>query len=107
ATLGFYGAIWNGEHVQVEPLTPIYNLTTHYMDKTGRQAIASSFDALIEAVVHMQSHYTTVREKVILNSYQATFIDSVRLPEARKYPYLRTFLIGGQEVTLNYLTQII
>ena len=39
---GFYGAAWDGRRVRVEPLTPLFNLSTHWKERKARNAIASS-----------------------------------------------------------------
>jgi len=55
--IGFYGAIWDGKRVRVEPLTPLFDLSTHRMERDDRYAIASSLDALTLAACDLQAHY--------------------------------------------------
>ena len=30
AAQGYYGAVWDGKRIRVEPLTPIFDLSTHW-----------------------------------------------------------------------------
>ncbi|PFH47559.1 hypothetical protein AMATHDRAFT_50201 [Amanita thiersii Skay4041] len=48
--LGFYGCLWTEERLLVEPLTPLYGLTLHWRDESGRQVIALTLDAFLEAI---------------------------------------------------------
>ena len=49
-----YGCLWTGEHLHVEPLTPLYDLATHWTDESGEQAIAASLDAFLKVI---PAHY--------------------------------------------------
>ncbi|KAG6847753.1 hypothetical protein H0H93_006195 [Arthromyces matolae] len=97
STFAFYGAVWNGTYVQVEPLTPTFDLSTHYMDLKGRHAIASSLDAFKEGVKRIEAHY-----RELVETKGTDKID----PAMREFPYLRSFEINGKNVTLEYLSRV-
>lgn len=50
--------------MRVEPLTPMFDLTTHCKVRADREAIASSLDAFMEAVARIESHYKSIKTAV-------------------------------------------
>ena len=60
SSFGFYGAAWDGERVRTEPLTPNFDLVTHWSESDARHVIASSLDALVVAVDSIQAHYKSI-----------------------------------------------
>ena len=54
SAMGFYGVAWDGERVKVEPLARGLDLTTHWKEVDTRRAIASCFDALVDAIANIQ-----------------------------------------------------
>ncbi|KAG6893785.1 hypothetical protein C0992_008643 [Termitomyces sp. T32_za158] len=74
--LNFYGAIWDGISVRVEPLTRGLDLTTPWKEKWGRYEMASVLDAVMEGVKHIQEHYASIIEQKICRNYP--FLSSYR-----------------------------
>ncbi|ESK86345.1 hypothetical protein Moror_5052 [Moniliophthora roreri MCA 2997] len=102
STFGFYGAVWDGR-VRVEPLMPIFDLSTHHLDERGRNAIASSLDAFMEGVLTIQAHYAKIEAiaKANLNT-----LSEHCLAKARKYPYVASYEIDGRETAVTFETQL-
>ncbi len=44
-------------------LTPGFDLATHWRESKAREAITSSFDALVATVVNIQVHYDRIEEE--------------------------------------------
>lgn len=103
---GFYGAVWDGR-IRVEALT-MFNLATHHLDENGRFAIASTLDAFKDAVDKIQAHYTTIQVEATAKAgtSRATEYDH-RLAKSRKYPYLTSFEINGEELALTYRSRLL
>ncbi|KAK7049956.1 hypothetical protein VNI00_005387 [Paramarasmius palmivorus] len=101
STIGFYGAMWDGR-MRVEPLTPIFDLSAHYLDAYARRAIASSLDAFMETVPILQAHYANLKARVEQNSCPPP----PRLFEARGYPYLTSYQINGKETLVTFETRL-
>ncbi|KAI0252373.1 hypothetical protein BJV78DRAFT_350633 [Lactifluus subvellereus] len=99
--LGFYGAAWDGVRVRVEPLTPIFDLSTHWRETKARHAIASSLDALIVAVRNIQAHYDAVEAEAKANPVPSREYD-LHLQKARGYPFMTSYNDNGQEITFTY-----
>lgn len=87
--------------MRVEPLTPIFDLTTHHTDVRGRHAIASSLDAFAEAVTKIQAHNIEI-EATAKARTSLSHDNKHRCAEARKYPYMTSYEIDGREITLTY-----
>ncbi|KAK1224751.1 hypothetical protein PQX77_012335 [Marasmius sp. AFHP31] len=98
-TFGFYGAIWNGQVVQVEPLTPIFDLTADPLDERARHAFASSLDALIEGVASIEKHYRKIKSSTETNS-------SLDYRARRSYPYMDSFEIDGAEAVVAFTSRL-
>ncbi|KAI0296624.1 hypothetical protein BC826DRAFT_967959 [Russula brevipes] len=58
--LGFYGAVWDGDQVRAEPLTPVFDLSIHWRERSARHAIPSALDALVAAVNNIEAHYKSI-----------------------------------------------
>lgn len=65
--LGFYGAAWDGKRVRVEPLTPLFDLSTHWRETKARYVIAASLDALMVAVDSIEAHYNSIEAQAKMN----------------------------------------
>ncbi|KAK1227057.1 hypothetical protein PQX77_009967 [Marasmius sp. AFHP31] len=98
-TFGFYGAIWNGQVVQVEPLTPIFDLTADPLDERARHAFASSLDAFIEGVTRIEAHYREIKAFTETNSH----LDH---RARRSYPYMDSFEIDGAEAVVAFTSRL-
>jgi serine/threonine protein kinase len=91
-SIAFYGCLWTGVQVVVEPLTPSYDLTTNWMDDTGRGAIAASLTAFLKAVKRLEHHY--------LNLPTSPLHD-------RAFPYQTSYLDeAGEQVDFKYEARI-
>ncbi|KAL5495933.1 hypothetical protein ACEPAI_1397 [Sanghuangporus weigelae] len=58
--LGFYGCLWTGKNIHVEPLTPMHDLTVHWTDEISRNAIASSLDAFKRTIERIEEYYESL-----------------------------------------------
>jgi hypothetical protein len=82
--------------VRVEPLTPTYDLTTHWTDEMARNAIASSLDAFKKAIDSIRKHYETL-------ALAPTLVPLV----GRTFPYPISYKDeAGQEVKFTYRSRI-
>ncbi|KAF8339438.1 hypothetical protein F5887DRAFT_979972 [Amanita rubescens] len=98
--LGFYGAVWDGKRVRVEPLTPLFDLSTHWRETKARCAIAASFDALMIAVNSIEAHYNSIEAEANVNSPPERYDRD--LQKARGYPFLTSYEDNGQEINFMY-----
>jgi thiamine kinase-like enzyme len=98
--LGFYGALWDGNRVRVEPLTPIFDLSTHWREKRARHAIASALDALMAAVDNIEAHYKSIQADAKANQFQ--WRTTLFLQKARGFPFMTSYEDDGQRVTFTY-----
>jgi serine/threonine protein kinase len=55
-SIAFYGCLWTGEKIHLEPLTPGYDLRIHWTDEISRNAIASSLDALKKIISRLERY---------------------------------------------------
>lgn len=96
ASLGFYAVIWDGSRVRAEPLTPMFDLSTHWRNESARRRLASTIDALLEAVQHIDNHYKDLEQSVPSFSH-----------EARRFPYpLSTHSADhGETFSFRYASQ--
>jgi hypothetical protein len=91
-SIAFYGCLWTGEHLHVEPLTPSYDLTTHWTNEIARNAIASSLDAFNNTIRRLEGYYKT--------------LDSAS-PVIRTFPYPTSYIDkSGREVKFKYQSRI-
>lgn len=89
--LGFYGAIFDGNRIRVEPLTSVFNLTAPLQDQTVK-TLASAIDGFLAAVGHIQHHYNTLQPASLL------FTD-----RKRSFPYPLSFEnVDGSEMQFTY-----
>ena len=58
--LAFYGYLWTALRIVVEPLTPRYDLTTHWADEAGCLSIVASLSAFMNTVRRLEDHYLRV-----------------------------------------------
>jgi len=91
--LAFYGCLWTGLRIAVEPLTPWYDLTTHWTDEAGRRAIAASLSAFINTVKRLEDHYLQVQNLP---------------PRKGTYPYPTSYTEEetGQQINFEYETRV-
>jgi serine/threonine protein kinase len=78
--------------LHVEPLTPTYDLTTHWRDETARNAIASSLDAFKKTISRLEEYYQALP---LAPSVDRTF------PYPTSYKDKR-----GQEIKFTYQSRI-
>jgi hypothetical protein len=101
---GFYGAIWDGDRVRVESLTPGFDLATHWKESNTREAIASSLDALVVAVRNIEDHYNQIEVEARDNPTPKPYHH--HLQKARKFPFMTSYEAGGQEIRFAYDQQL-
>ncbi|KAF8349607.1 hypothetical protein F5887DRAFT_1279875 [Amanita rubescens] len=99
--LGFYGAVWDGKRVRVEPLTPLLDLSTHWREAKARCAMAAAFDALPAAVDSIEAHYNSIEAEARVNPTPPQVYDP-DLQKARGYPFLTSYGDNGQEINFMY-----
>ncbi|KAG6884517.1 hypothetical protein C0993_010440 [Termitomyces sp. T159_Od127] len=87
--IGFYGSIWDGQRLRVEPLTRAFDLTTNFREKRERDEMASTLDALTEAVTRIQEHHSSIEPTDSWN-------------DCRLFPFLSTYIENGQTVNFTY-----
>jgi serine/threonine protein kinase len=76
----------------VEPLTPTYDLTTHWTDEIARNAIASSLDAFKKTIGRLEEYYQTL---------------PLAPPVVRTFPYPTSYKDKrGQEIKFTYRSRI-
>jgi hypothetical protein len=93
---GLYGCLWTGERLHVEPLTPFYDLTIHWTDESGRQAIAANLDAFLKAITSLESHYVQLASN-----------GPVPSPLDRAYPYKTSYEgENGKHISFSYRFRI-
>ncbi len=100
----FYGALWDGDRVRVESLTPSFDLATHWRESKTRKAIASSFDALILAVENIQAHYNKIEAEAHVNPAPKPY--NCRLQKACNFPFMTSYVKGGQEISFTYVERL-
>lgn len=71
--------------IRAEPLTPLFEPSTHWRHEGARRRLASVFDALLETVSHIQCHYQGLK----LSSHAFS-------NEARRFPYARSLKNADQ-----------
>ncbi|KAG6883758.1 hypothetical protein C0993_003959, partial [Termitomyces sp. T159_Od127] len=77
--VGFYGAVWDGLRIRVEPLTRGFDLMTPWKEKEDRYKMASILDALVETARFIENHYASiVKEKSLKLRRQYPFLSSYR-----------------------------
>ncbi|KAF8343709.1 hypothetical protein F5887DRAFT_1206316 [Amanita rubescens] len=97
---GLYGCLWTGEHLHVEPLTPFYDLTIHWTDESGRQAIAASLDAFLKAIPRLEAHYAQLASIAPIPFPNPSLLD-------RAYPYKTSYEDeNGQHINFSYRFRI-
>ena len=101
--LAFYGALWDGDRVRVEPLTG-FDLTTHWMERKTRDTIASSFDALVLAVENIQAHYDKIEAEARVNPAPKPYNPQVQ--RALNFPFLTSYVDSAQKTSLTYVERL-
>jgi hypothetical protein len=100
----FYGAVWDGERVRVESLIRPLDLATHWMESESRSEMASSFDALMLAVNNIQAHYEKIKAEAHATPAPKPY--NQRLQKSRKFPFVTSYIDGGQETTFTYVERL-
>jgi len=100
SAMGFYGAAWDGKRVKVEPLAPGLDLTTHWKEVATRRAIASCFDALVDAIANIQAHYESIDAEARATQPRSEY--ELHVHNARRYPFLTSYDDHGQETSFTY-----
>ncbi|KAG6887588.1 hypothetical protein C0992_011645 [Termitomyces sp. T32_za158] len=88
----FYGSIWDGQRVRVEPLTRGLDLTINYREKRERDEMAAALDALVETTAYIREHYKVIRATDSWNDRR------------RGFPFLSSYIDieNGKTVDLTY-----
>jgi hypothetical protein len=92
---------------RIDSLTPLFDLMTHRRDEKGRKAIASSLDALIETVTHIEGRYSKIEAEAKAKA-KAKTVPEKPVPfdrffqNTRKYPYMTSYEDDGGEVMFTY-----
>ena len=68
--LAFYGCVWDSYRIRADPLTPMFDLSTHRTYAALRNTIASSLDAFIAAVANIKDHYRAIQTQAHANNMQ-------------------------------------
>jgi hypothetical protein len=104
--LAFYGALWDGDRVRVEPLTPSFDLTTHWRESKTRDTMASSFDALVLAVENIQAHYDKIEAEAHVNPAPKPY--NRQLQRALNFPFLTSYVDSnsGQKTSFTYVERL-
>ncbi|KAI0251667.1 hypothetical protein BJV78DRAFT_1125953 [Lactifluus subvellereus] len=91
--LAFYGCLWTGLRIVVEPLTPWYDLTTHWTDEAGRLSIAAGLSAFMNTVRRLEAHYLRVPGLPLRKG---------------TYPYPTSYTEDetGQQISFEYETRV-
>ncbi|KAK7032247.1 hypothetical protein VNI00_013205 [Paramarasmius palmivorus] len=98
--LGFYGAVWNGHAIRAEPLTPMFDLSTHSSYERVRDQIASSLDAFVECVGTIGEHYRKLdAEGNAKTSHQ-------QASQARRFPYLTSYEIDTRKIHVTFTERL-
>ena len=100
----FYGALWDGNRVRVESLTPAFDLATHGRESKTRNAIASSFDALQLAVENIRAHYSKIEAEARVNPAPKPY--NRRLQKARNFPFVTSYVDDGQQTSFRYVERL-
>lgn len=97
---GLYGCLWTGERLHVEPLTSFYDLQTHWTDESGRQAIAGSLNAFLNAIPRLEAHYTRLASIALIALPDPS-------PLNRVYPYKTSYDDeNGQRINFSYRSRV-
>jgi len=99
--LGFYGAVWDGKRARVEPLTPIFDLSTHWKETKARWTIAASLDAFMVAANSIEAHYKSIEAEAKVNPTPPEGYN-LDLQKARGYPFLTSYEDNGREINFMY-----
>ncbi|KAH9966391.1 hypothetical protein BGW80DRAFT_1562959 [Lactifluus volemus] len=107
--MGFYGCVWDGDRIRVDALTPLFDLSIHWTDEEGREAIASSFDALTETVMDIEARYISIEAEVMAKNEleRPMQVDDCMqvdywMQKALGFPYLKSYEDAGEEITYTY-----
>ena len=98
--LGFYGCLWTGTRIRVDPLTPMFDLTTHLKDDLRRD-IASSLDAFLAAVKSLEKRYQAIDAQARAQSHNDTEQEFSSLRDD-EYPYVTSYEDEGNRITFSY-----
>ena len=102
-SLAFYGCLWIGLRIVVGPLTPWYDLTTHWTDEADRLSIAAGLLAFMNAVRRLEAHYLRVPGVTLHKGtypYPTSYSTSSANSEFQKSRSLRQRLIPKSSVPL-------
>ncbi|KAH9952929.1 hypothetical protein BGW80DRAFT_1469125 [Lactifluus volemus] len=101
--MGFYGCVWDGDRIRVDALTPLFDLSIHWTDEEGREAIASSLDALMETVMDIEARYISIEAEVMAeNELERPIQVDYWMQKALGFPYLKCYEDAGEEITYTY-----
>jgi hypothetical protein len=98
--LEFYGAVWDGNRMRVEPLAPLFDLSIDWREKSARNAIASALDALMAAVDNIQAHYESIEANA--KASPSPMVIDPRARKARGFPFVTSYEDDEQRITFMY-----
>ena len=87
--------------LRIEPLTRGFNLTTHWLGE-DRETIASSFDALVLTVQHLEEHYQKIATEAKAGPAPAMKSFDKHHQKACGFPFVTSYTVDGQEQTFTY-----
>jgi hypothetical protein len=96
--LGFYGCVWDGTRIRVDPLTPMFDLTVHSRDSVLRRDIASSLDAFMLSVNSIENFYLSIKAP----GARVNSISDADQERAKAFPYVTTYEDARNKVAFSY-----
>ena len=81
-------------------MTPLYDLTIHWTDESGRQAIAANLDAFLKAIPRLEAHYAQLTSIAPIPFADPSLLN-------RAYPYKTSYEDeNGQHINFSYRFRI-
>jgi serine/threonine protein kinase len=90
--------------VRVESLIRPLDLATHWMESKSRAEMASSFDALVLSVNNIQVHYKKIKAEAHATPAPKPY--NQHLQKSRKFPFVTSYIDGGQETSFRYVERL-
>src|ERR1700761_8184563 len=91
--IGFYGCLLTGKKVHVEPLTPLFDLTTPHHNDFARETIAAALNAFLLTVPKLTDHFNILDKNLVMQD--------------RSFPHPTSYHSGdGAGRKFSYLSQI-
>ena len=93
-SLGFYGCVWNGHQVRVEPLSFTYDLDMHANACDLRLAAASALNAFLQTVKRIEDHYSGLKKM------DSTTPRDRNVERDRQFPWKTSYVRNGETQTV-------